>query len=89
MIHPELNIIIKTVNSCSNAYSISVSDVDTPFEELNIDSIGFVRIVVSLEKAFDCEIPIDMLILSKLNTINKIHLVLSNIYKSELNNDRA
>jgi len=89
MIRPTIEAIINSVNSCSDSYCFSVLDADSAFEAYNIDSIGFVRIVVALEKAFDCEIPDDMLILSKLNTINKIYMVLSSIYNSESHNDQS
>lgn len=51
---------------------------------MGMDSMEFVTIVVALEEEFDCEIPDEKLLISELNTVNKIYEVIK-----ELGNLRA
>ena len=62
-----------------NAEGVEVAEdkLDENLLELGLDSIKFIRIVVSLEEAFNCEIPDSKLILGEMDTVNKILNVLS------------
>ena len=53
------------------------SQLDDDLSELGMDSLAFIRIIVSLEEEFDCEIPDSKLLLSEMNTVNKIYKVLT------------
>lgn len=46
-------------------------DRDCKLEELNIDSISFIKIIVAVEEKYDIEVPMDMLSISALGSINK------------------
>ena len=48
---------------------------------LGLDSLTFIQIVVELEDKFSCEIPDSKLILSEMNTVNKIITVLDGLEK--------
>ena len=37
-----------------------------------MDSISFIQTIVSLEEEFECEIPDSKLLISEMNTVNKI-----------------
>lgn len=41
-----------------------------------MDSITFIKIIISLEDFFNCEIPDSKLIISEMDTINKIYNVI-------------
>lgn len=58
---------------------ITVEQVDEDLTKLGMDSIVFIRIVVSLEEEFDCEIPDDKLVMIKMGTVNEIMKVLMSI----------
>ena len=57
---------------------------DEDLSVMGMDSMEFVTIVVALEEEFDCEIPDEKLLISELNTVNKIYEVIK-----ELGNLRA
>lgn len=44
-----------------------------------MDSITFIRIIVSIEEEFECEIPDVKLLITEMNTVNKILKVLTTI----------
>lgn len=47
-------------------------------QEFMMESLSFVKFIIMLEQTFCCEIPPEKLLMSELNTINKIsNLVLS------------
>lgn len=48
-------------------------------QEYGLDSITFIKIIVALEEIFECEIPYDKLMISEMNTVEKISNVLSDI----------
>ena len=52
-------------------------DFDEDLVGLGMDSMAFVKIVVSLEDEFQCEVPDEKLLIPEMNTINKILNVLA------------
>lgn len=52
--------------------------LDENLAELGMDSIAFIRVIVSLEE-FECEVPDSKLIITEMNTINKMVEVLTSI----------
>ena len=71
--------VIEIINENIEKNKINESMVDVEFPKLGIDSIAFIKIVVSLEESFDCEIPDSKLLFSEMNTVNKILQVLREI----------
>lgn len=56
--------------------------LDEDLSEKGMDSIAFINIIVSLEEEFECELPDEKLILSEMNTVNKIMDVLYELESS-------
>ncbi len=64
--------VVSVVNVVMEDVEITISNLDDNLIELGMDSIDFIKIIVSLETKFACEIPESKLSLFELNTINKI-----------------
>lgn len=63
--------ILKTVNAVLEKPIIQ-DQVEMEFSNIGIDSITFIRMIVSLEETFEIEIPDEKLSISEINTIVKI-----------------
>ena len=72
--------ILRVINSLDNI-EISTEQLDESLPDLGMDSISFIQIVVGLEEAFDCEIPDSKLLISEMDTVQKIFDVLQEVYK--------
>lgn len=72
--------ILRVINSLGNI-EISTEQLDESLPDLGMDSISFIQIVVGLEEAFDCEIPDSKLLISEMDTVQKIFDVLQEVYK--------
>ena len=61
---------------------ISLSEVELDLSQSGLDSITFIRIVVSLEETFKIEVPDEYLMVSAMNNITKmVDVVTSEIEK--------
>lgn len=58
---------------------IVAEQYDDDLLELGLDSIRFIQIIVTLEEEFECEVPDSKLLLTEMNTVNKIYNVLMSI----------
>lgn len=67
--------ILEIVNSVKDM-EVTVDQCDDDLLELGLDSIKFIQIIVSLEEAFECEIPDEKLLLTEMNSVNKMLEVL-------------
>ncbi len=67
--------ILEIVNSVQDM-EVTVDQCDDDLLELGLDSIKFIQIIVSLEEAFECEIPDEKLLLTEMNSVNKMLEVL-------------
>ena len=76
--------VIDVINSNIEEISLTSEQLDVNLTELGMDSYAFIRVIVGLEEAFDCEIPDSKLIISEMDTVEKIMTVLQNMY-DELN----
>ena len=64
---------------------IDVTQLDTDLTQLGLDSVAFIKIVVTIEEEFHCEIPDSKLFVSEMNTINKIYdVVCATSFKDDL-----
>ena len=81
---------LEIVNSVQDM-EVTVDQCDDDLLELGLDSIKFIQIIVSLEEAFECDIPDEKLLLSELNSVNKmlevLQLAVSESDKSVLNRE--
>ena len=78
MKHITISEIINVINSTEKIL-INDSQIDENLTEKGLDSMTFIRIIVDLESTFDCEIPDSKLLLSEMNTVQKIYNVLKEI----------
>lgn len=72
--------IIEIVNDTIEDVKISKDQIDADLTELGLDSIQFIQIIVMLEEAFDCEIPDSKLLITEMNTVQKMIDVLQELY---------
>lgn len=75
--------ILRVVNSLDNI-EVSTEQLDEYLPNLGMDSISFIQIVVGLEEAFDCEIPDSKLLISEMDTVQKMIDVLQELYEMPL-----
>ena len=71
--------IVDVINSNIEEINLTSEQLDVNLTELGMDSYAFIRIIVALEEAFDCEIPDSKLIISEMDTVEKIIAVLQEI----------
>ncbi len=71
--------IIEILNTALDDLNLAGDNCDMDFSALGIDSIAFITIVVALEEEFDCEFPDEKLLISEMNTVNKIYKALKEI----------
>lgn len=72
--------VIKIINDNIENEEISFENIDKNLTDMGIDSIAFIQIIVALEEEFECEFPDSKLLMSELNTIQKITDVLRQLY---------
>ena len=48
-----------------------------------MDSITFIQVVVALEEAFECEIPDEKLLITEMDTVQKMVDVLQPVYDNQ------
>ena len=73
------NKVLKILLSVMPKLNVTADEWDKDLSGAGMDSIGFIQSIVALEEAFDCEIPDSKLLMSELNTINKICEVISGV----------
>ena len=78
--------VIDILNASIEDAEITGDKLDVDLSELGMDSITFIKIVVTLEEEFKCEIPDSKLLIGEMNTANKIVKVLKDIEAMEINN---
>lgn len=71
--------ILEIVNANIEKALISNEQTDDDLSTLGMDSITFIRIIVSLEEEYECEVPDSKLLLTEMNTVNKMYEVLTSI----------
>ncbi|MBP2111128.1 acyl carrier protein [Paenibacillus silagei] len=57
----------------------SLADRNRDLTEVGLDSIGFIRFIVTLEAELGVEIPEEYILLARMNTLNKVMQVLSTV----------
>lgn len=69
--------IVEIVNAQIEDKEITLEQYDDNLQDLGMDSLKFIQIIVAFEEEFECEIPDTKLILTEMDTINKMYLVLT------------
>ena len=71
------------VNENINDMVLSYDCLQDNLTELGMSSMQFVRIIVALEEEFDCEIPDEKLLITEMDTVQKMVDVLQSIYDNQ------
>lgn len=71
--------IVEILNANIENAEITEENLDENLSELGMDSITFIKIIVSLEEEFECEIPDSKLLLREMDTVNKILGILKDL----------
>lgn len=71
--------VIDVINALGN-FGLSPEQLHENLTDLGMDSIKFVQIVVTLEEEFECEIPDTKLLITEMDTVQKIMNVLKSIH---------
>ena len=80
---PNIENILFIINSNDNMEEITEEQLDANLTEKGMDSITFIQIVVALEEEYECEIPDTKLLVTEMDTIQKIVDVLQSLYDEE------
>ena len=76
-----LDKVLEIINSFLSDTELTCNEIDEDLFQYGLDSIIFIRITLMLEESFNIDIPDDYLIMSKLNTINKMVKLISELEK--------
>lgn len=74
--------ILEIINKFENL-DINEDKVEENLPNLGMDSITFIQIIVGLEEAFDCEVPDSKLLITEMDTVQKMFDVLHELYKEQ------
>ena len=75
-------LVLDVINRSENM-EVSQEQLEDSLPELGMDSIMFIQIVVALEEEFECEFPDEKLVVTEMNTVQKIVDVLQSIYDNQ------
>ena len=75
--------ILDIINNAIEGDAIDPGQLDDDLSKLGVDSIKFIQIIVDIEEAFECEIPDSKLLITELNTVQKIFDTLHKLYESQ------
>lgn len=73
-------LVLEVINRSENM-EVSQEKLKDSLPEMGMDSITFIQIVVALEEEFECEIPDEKLLITEMDTVQKIVDVLQSIYR--------
>lgn len=76
--------VLHILNENIETAEITLKNLEDDLSSIGMDSIGFVNIIVSLEEEFDCEIPDSKLLISEMNTAQKIIDILNTMHEETL-----
>lgn len=74
--------ILDIINESTN-FNVSAEHLQTKLTDLGIDSITFIQLIVAIEEEFECEIPDTKLLITEMDTVQKIINVLQSIYDEQ------
>lgn len=76
----DVNKVVEILNSNIENAEITSDKLDANLSELGMESIAFIQIIVALEETFECEIPDSKLLITEMDTVEKIMAVLQTLY---------
>ncbi len=71
--------VLEVVNS-TEKFEITIEQLEENLPDLGMDSITFIQIIVALEERFECEIPDEKLLITEMDTVQKMIDVLQALY---------
>ena len=74
--------VIEVVNS-TEKFEITTEQLEENLTDLGMDSITFIQIIVALEEEFECEIPDEKLLITEMDTVQKMIDVLQALYDNQ------
>lgn len=75
-------LVLEVINRSENM-EVSQEKLKDSLPEMGMDSITFIQIVVALEEEFECEIPDEKLLITEMDTVQKIVDVLQSAYDNQ------
>lgn len=79
------NCLFSLIKTCLNGLDLTSDNVLDNLSDLGMDSVGFIQMIVAIEEEFECEIPDEKLLITEMDTVEKIIQVLEELY-DETNN---
>lgn len=76
--------VLNALNS-TEEFKISSEQLEENLLDLGMDSITFIQIIVALEEEFECEIPDEKLLITEMDTVQKIIDALQALYDTQCN----
>lgn len=76
--------VLGVVNS-TEKLEITPKQLEDNLPDLGMDSITFIQIIVALEEKFECEIPDEKLLITEMDTVQKMIDVLQALYDDQCN----
>lgn len=74
--------VLAIINDSENLKN-NKEQLEVNLQDLGMDSITFIQIIVGLEEAFDCEIPDEKLLITEMDTVQKMIDVLESLYDEQ------
>ena len=74
--------VLWVVNS-TEKFEITTEQLEENLPDLGMDSITFIQIIVALEERFECEIPDEKLLITEMDTVQKMIDVLQALYDNQ------
>ena len=71
--------VLQIISKIDENLNVGAEQIRDNLLELGLDSIKFIQMIVAIEEAFDCEIPDSKLIMSEMDTVEKIIAVLTEL----------
>ena len=73
---------MEVINRLENM-EVSQEKLKDSLPEMGMDSITFIQIVVALEEEFECVIPDEKLLITEMDTVQKMVDVLQSVYDNQ------
>lgn len=80
-----VNQVLEILNANIEDSPITTDELDTSLMDLGMDSITFIQVIVALEEEFECEIPDEKIMISEMDTVQKIINILQSLYDEQDN----
>ena len=84
-----LDKILKIVNDNIENGEVSSDKIDDELSALGMNSISFIQIIVSIEEAFNLEIPDEKLFIAEMGTVNKMLEVIMTQIKNDTDSRKS